>query len=187
VLDLFAVPFDPADPANTPRGIAPGTLALENVAKAVGVLEARGLAFDVPLSELQYAPTKLPKRIAVHGGHGDREGILNFQQANLGNFTTLEPLQIPPLVAGSRFLTEAGYPVLHGSSFLMALEYTASGPRAVAFPTYSQSGDPNSPHFTDQTELYSRKEWRPILFRVTDIAGDVKRDYTVSAPRGRQR
>jgi len=30
--------------------------------------------------------------------------------------------------------------------------------------TYSRSGDPTSPHFTDQTELFARKQCRPVLF-----------------------
>jgi acyl-homoserine lactone acylase PvdQ len=67
----------------------------------------------------------------------------------------------------------------------LALEYTADGPRAMAFLTYSQSGDPESPHFTDQTELFARKQWRPIPFCAADIAADVKREYTVRAPRTR--
>jgi acyl-homoserine-lactone acylase len=178
---LFAVDFDPADPVNTPRGLAPGSLALENLAKAATLLEGRGIALDVPLGEVQYAATKLPRRMSVHGGNGS-EGVLNLQIAALGNFTTLEPLELAPRVTGSRFLTEAGYPALHGSSFVMALEYTPGGPRAMAILTYSQSGDPNSPHFTDQTELFARKEWRPILFRADAIARDVRREYTVSGP-----
>ena len=178
---LYAVDFDPADAVNTPRGLAPGSLALENLAKAAALLEGRGVALDVRLGELQYAPTKLPRRIAVHGGNA-REGVLNLQLPTLGGFTTLEPLQLAPRVPGSRFLTEAGYPVLHGSSFLMALEYTREGPRAMAFLTYGQSGDPKSPQFTDQTDLYVRKEWRPILFRADAIARDVRREYTVSGP-----
>jgi len=46
------------------------------------------------------------------------------------------------------------------------------------------AASPTSPHFTDQTELYVRKAWRPILFRPDAIARDVKREYTVSGPRG---
>ena len=180
---LFAVDYDPKDPVNTPRGLAAGELALENLAKAVRILEGRGLALDVALGELQYAPSKLPKRIAIHGGHGGYEGLLNMQQGGQ-NDTTLEPLELAPRVEGSRFLTEAGYPVVHGSSYLMALEYTDDGPRAEAFLTYSQSGDPSSEHFTDQTELFSSKQWRPILFDQDSIAADVKREYTVSSPRG---
>ena len=170
--ELFAVDYDPEDPVNTPRGLAEGSLALENLAKAVRILQGRGLPLDVELGELQYAPSKLPRRIATHGGNGAYEGLLNMQQGGV-NTTTLEPLELAPRVEGSRFLTEAGYPVVHGSSFLMALEYTDAGPRAEAFLTYSQSGDPDSEQFTDQTELFSRKEWRPILFDEGSIAADV--------------
>jgi acyl-homoserine-lactone acylase len=64
------------------------------------------------------------------------------------------------------------------------MEFTDSGPRAKALLTYSQSGDPESPHFSDQTELFSRKEWRPILFRTEAIEADPElRTYRVSAAR----
>jgi acyl-homoserine-lactone acylase len=179
---LFAVDFDPADPVNTPRRLAAGDLALENLARAVLVLERQGLAVDVPLGELKYAPAKLPYRIPLHGGYGNYEGLLNFMQGSTGT-STLEPLRLAPGVEGSRFLTEAGYPVLHGTSFLMALEYTDSGPRAMALLTYGQSGDPDSEHFIDQTGLFSRKEWRPVLLDDREIEEATRRVYTVSAPR----
>ncbi|WP_372338367.1 penicillin acylase family protein, partial [Corallococcus llansteffanensis] len=38
--------------------------------------------------------------------------------------------------------------------------------------TYSESGDPKSPHYADQTLLFSKKQWRPILFTDAQIAGD---------------
>jgi acyl-homoserine-lactone acylase len=65
----------------------------------------------------------------------------------------------------------------------MVLEYTGQGPRAKAFLTYGQSGDPQSEHFLDQTLLFSQKQWRPVLFQEEDIAPDVQRDYTVRGPR----
>lgn len=175
---LFAVDFDPGDPVNTPRGLAPGDLALENLAHAVKMLGARNMSLDVPLGLVQYAD-KAGKRIPVHGGDGVWEGIMNMQR-NARNGTTLEPMDNPRPVSGSRFLTEKGYPVGHGSSFILALEYTDSGPRAKAFLTYSQSGDPESPHFTDQTERFVNKQWRPVLFNEADIKPDVKREYRVS-------
>lgn len=178
---LWAVDFDPKDPANTPHTLAPGDLALEHLAAAAKLLESRGLAVDVPLGEVQYAD-KAGRRIPIHGGDGAYDGLMNMQR-NSRNTTTLEPMDNPPAVRGSRFLTEKGYPVVHGSSFLMALEYTDQGPRAKAFLTYSQSGDPQSPQFTDQTELFSKKQWRPILFREDDIARDVKKDYRVTGVR----
>jgi acyl-homoserine-lactone acylase len=176
---LFDVGFDPDDPLGTPRGLAPGLRALENLARAARLLESRDLPLDVRLGELQFAPSKLPMRIPVHGGQGNWEGVLNLQQAATGR-TTLEPLQLPAPVQGSRFLTEAGYPVLHGSSFILALEYADDGPRAAALLTYGQSGDPASERFVDQTLLFARKGWRPVLFRPAEIEAETRRTYTVT-------
>jgi acyl-homoserine-lactone acylase len=58
------------------------------------------------------------------------------------------------------------------ASFVMALEYTARGPRAQALLTYSQSGDPASPLYYDQTELFSVKKWRRILYTEAEIKAD---------------
>ncbi|MDQ2945648.1 MAG: acylase [Acidobacteriota bacterium] len=174
---LFAVDFNPADPVGTPRGLAPGTLALENLGRAVQVLQSRNLALDVPLGDLQYAD-KHGRHMPVHGGDGFFDGLMNVLGGGR-NTTTLEPVDEPRLVKGSRFLTEKGYPIVRGSSFLMVLEFTDKGPNAKAFLTYSESGDPASPHFTDQTELFAKKQWRPILFEEQQIAADVKRDYKV--------
>lgn len=178
---LFAVGFDPRDPVNTPRQLAPrrpnGDLALENLARAVKLLRAQNIALDAPLGDLQYA-NKPGRRIPIHGGNGGYEGILNYEQS-AANTTTLEPLELPKRIEGSRFLTEKGYPVAHGASFLMVLEYTAEGPRAQALLTYGESGDPQSEHFFDQMLRFSAKQLRPVLFREEDIAADVQRDYTV--------
>ena len=175
---LFAIDFDPKDPTNTPRGLAEGDLAIDSLKKAIAVLESRKIALDTPLGELQYAD-KAGRRIPIHGGQGAIEGIMNMQQ-NSRNTTTLEPMDEPKLVSGSKLLTEKGYPVVHGSSFILALEFTDKGPHAKAFLTYSQSGDPKSPQFTDQTELFAKKQWRPVLFDQKSIAKDVKRQYKVS-------
>ena len=175
---LFAVDFDPKDPVGTPHTLADGRAPLENLGRAVAVLHSRSIALDAPLGELQYAD-KAGRRMPVHGGDGFIDGLMNMQR-NSRNATTLEPMDEPKPVKGSRYLTEKGYPVVHGSSFLMALEFTAAGPQAKAFLTYSESGDPQSPHFTDQTELFAKKQWRPVLFEERQIAADVKREYKVS-------
>ena len=65
-----------------------------------------------------------------------------------------------------------GYLINQGSSFMMALEFTKQGPKAVAVLTYSQSGDPRSPHFSDQTALFGAKQWRPVLFTEKEIKAD---------------
>ena len=155
---------------------------LEKLAGAVDVLERAGFALDVALGELQYS-NKNGGRIAIHGGSGPWEGVENVVRYGR-NSTTLEPApSIAPKVKGSRLLTKEGYPINSGSSFVMALEFGEQGPRAKAFLTYSESGDWTSPHFNDQTNLFSRKEWRPILFHEADIEADPNLEVTkIEAP-----
>ena len=45
-------------------------------------------------------------------------------------------------------------------------------PEARAILTYSQSQDPSSPHYTDQTVRYGAAGMRPILFEEDDILAD---------------
>ena len=175
--DLFAVDFDPENAVNTPRELADGDRVLEKLAGAIDVLDRAGFALDVALGELQYS-NKNDGRIAIHGGSGPWEGVENVVRYGR-NSTTLEPSpSIAPKVEGSRLLTEEGYPINSGSSFIMALEFGEQGPRAKAFLTYSESGDWTSPHFIDQTDLFSRKEWRPILFYEADIEADPNLEVT---------
>jgi acyl-homoserine-lactone acylase len=66
----------------------------------------------------------------------------------------------------------------------MVVGFTDAGPRARAVLTYGQSGDPQSPHFSDQTELFSKKAWREILFTEKEIAADESlRTKLVAGPR----
>ncbi len=171
---LFAEPFDAADPVGTPRGLAnhdgDDDRVLQNLARAVLILEDAGFALDVPLGELQHS-NKNGERIPIHGGMGP-EGVTNVV-AYAGNGTTLEPApHLARRIEGSATLRADGYPIDAGTSFIMTLEFTDSGPRAAALLTYSESGDPDSAHSMDQTPLFSAKQWRPILFRQADIDAD---------------
>lgn len=172
---LFARDFDPADPLGTPRELARADggedPALDALARAVLVLDQAGLRVDAPLGQVQ-AAERGGKRIPIHGDLGGEEGIANF--VNFApNDSTLEPdAPQAEAVAGSRYLTRAGYRVNRGSSFVMVLAFTDRGPRARALLTYGQSGDPQSPHFSDQTELFSRKAWREVLFTEEQILAD---------------
>lgn len=185
---LFATRFSPDDAIGTPRGLAPAAangqdMALDALGRAVQILQRAGLALDTPLGQVQFAQ-RGTRRIPIHGGIGGAEGIANFV-TYAPNDTTLEPdPPIAPLVQGSRFLTRDGYPINGGTSFAMVVAFTDKGPRARAVLTYGQSGDPQSPHFSDQTELFSRKGWREILFTEQQIAADKSaRAKVLTAPR----
>lgn len=54
----------------------------------------------------------------------------------------------------------------------MVLEFTDRGPRARALLVSGQTGNPASPRFREQTELYASKCWRDVRFTEDEIRAD---------------
>jgi acyl-homoserine-lactone acylase len=142
---LWAVPFDPADPVNTPRDLASekvGASLLAALGEAVAELDAAGIALDAPWGEvLQW--TAGDEAIPIHGGPGTA-GILNMQE--------------------SRPAPGGGLVPVHGTSYIQIVGFDDAGPVADAILSYSQSTDPASPHFADQTRAYAAKQWHRLPF-----------------------
>lgn len=67
---------------------------------------------------------------------------------------------------------------VHGNSFVKAIEF---GPtvRARSILNYGQSGDPRSPHFFDQANLYARGEFKPAWFTREEVERNAVRKYEV--------
>jgi acyl-homoserine-lactone acylase len=63
-----------------------------------------------------------------------------------------------------------------GNSFVAAVEF---GPRVRARSILAggESGDPKSPHFSDQAELYSRGQFKDVLYYKEDIEKQLERKY----------
>jgi acyl-homoserine-lactone acylase len=61
---------------------------------------------------------------------------------------------------------------------VMAAELTPDGPRTRTLLTYGQSANPASPHYTDQTRLFSRKQWVTERFTEAEIAADPALEVT---------
>ena len=63
-----------------------------------------------------------------------------------------------------------------GNSFVAAVEF---GPRirARSILAGGESGDPASPHFSDQAEMYARGEFKDVLFYKEDIEKNLERKY----------
>ncbi|CAD5915008.1 MULTISPECIES: penicillin acylase family protein [Streptomyces] len=150
--ELWKVPFDAADPVRTPRGLntaAPGVGRA--LADTVTELKAAGIALDAPLGEHQFV-VRNGKRIPVGGG-----------TESLGIWNKIEPVWNP--AAGG--YTE----VSAGSSYIQAVGWDSSRcPVARTLLTYSQSSNPNSPHYSDQTRLFSGERWVTSRFCEKDIA-----------------
>src|SRR4029079_5691661 len=64
-----------------------------------------------------------------------------------------------------------GYPnIPHGSSFVMVTQFTNGCPDDRSILTYSQSSNPNSPYFKDQTEMFSNQQWVNPPFCADEVA-----------------
>ncbi|MGZ5798746.1 MAG: penicillin acylase family protein [Caldimonas sp.] len=153
---LYRVPFDRARPTATPDGLkmddpAVAAKVWDALARAVRDVRAAGFALDAPLGSVQ-RPLHTEEPIALHGGD-EIEGVLN----NLGN-------QFAPGI------TTQGLRIDYGSSYIQTVTFDDRGPVAYAILTYSQSTDPASPHYADQTRLFSRKEWPALPFHPDDVA-----------------
>jgi acyl-homoserine-lactone acylase len=149
---VYAVAFDPADPVHTPRGLKrdPATAAKVTAAlgKAVALLQARGVALDARWGDVQFA-IRGDAHIPIHGGPGF-DGVLDAQQSD--------------------WKPGLGYVPFHGSSYMQVVTFDAAGPVADGVLSYSQSTDPASPWYADQTELYSQKRWIRFPFAQADVA-----------------
>lgn len=178
---LFATEFDVADPVNTPNTLADNDRSLDALARAVQRLDEAGVALDAPLGEAQFV-RKGAQSIPIHGGNAS-EGITNLiTHSQLRSDLTPE-IPRAEVVWDDTDLTADGYQVNYGTSFIMCMEFTDDGPRGRALLSYSQSNEVDSGWYQDQTELYSQKQWREMLWDEADIVADPNLiEYDVSVP-----
>lgn len=141
--NLWATPFDAADPVNTPRDLNvgdPEIVAAVEAALTVAVetLSDAGIELDAPWGEVQF-DEKNGVRYPIHGGSGD----MMFSVITSG------------LVDGEGYSS-----IRHGNSYIQAVTWDDTQcPDAFSILTYSQSTDPASAHHADATELYSNGGW----------------------------
>jgi len=154
---LYRIPFDPADPVDTPRGVATDKAevraAVRNaLAKAQTVLRDAGIPFDAPWGQVQYAKRN-GSNIPIPGAPGS-SGMFSY--------------------IISRLSKGEGYtPIITGNSYIQVISWDEAGDlHSQGMLTYSQSPEPESPHYADLTELYSRGEWIDFPFSEEEILAD---------------
>jgi acyl-homoserine-lactone acylase len=160
----WMVPFDPADPVNTPRNLDGGDPKVTAALRAtVEEFRAKGIALDVPLGDKQAEP-RGGERIPIPGC-SEGEGCFN--------------------IISTRRDDQGNYDPYTGSSFVMVAGFDSKGgPSGSAILSYSQSENPLSPHFADQTKLFSNEQWLPMRFAERDIKADA--DYSRRVVSGRR-
>ncbi|MGE8499819.1 MAG: acylase [Pseudomonas sp.] len=151
----WRVPFDANDPLHTPHGLAwqkeaVATHLEQALSKAADKVKASGVAADTRWGQVQ-GTRQGDTWIPVPGGDG-RLGIYNA-------------IQSQPRAEGRQ-------EVVGGTSYLQLVSFTKDGPVAKGLLAHSQSSDPSSPHYRDQTVMFSRQEWPTLPFTLEQIEAD---------------
>lgn len=155
--NVYAVPFDVEDPVNTPRGLALDNpevrqALLAALATAQTKLSEAGIALDAPWGDVQFAERN-GERISIPGAPGSH-----------GAFSYIN----------TQFTDGKGYtPIVHGNSYIQVIGWDEAGNLdARGILTYSQSPEPDSAHYDDQTRMYSRGDWVDFPFTEEEILAD---------------
>jgi acyl-homoserine-lactone acylase len=151
--DVYVVPFDPEDPMNTPSGLNTRNPKIaQALTAAINDLLGSGIPLDAQYGDYHFVERNGTK-IAIPGG-----------DAALGQYNLIS-------VRGGWTPGEASEE-LSGSSYIMWVQFTDEGPVGRSLMTYSQSSNPSSPNYSDQTKLFSQKQSKPILFDEAAIQAD---------------
>lgn len=161
VPDVWRVPFNPADPQHTPRGLdleQPAVVeAVQHalLASAATVAE-QGLTPEMTWGDIQ-GGNSAGQRIAIHGG-----------PATLGVYNAMQSV---PVEGGKR-------EVVSGTSYLQTVTFDEHGPQAQGLLAFSIASDPASKHSQDQTEAFSNKQWPRLPFTEAQIKADPQYELT---------
>jgi acyl-homoserine-lactone acylase len=151
----FSHPFQLSHPVTTPYGLNTANATVRTaLGDAIKKLNQAHIPIDTTLGAVQYV-TYHGSHIRISGGPGDPDGIFN---AIYENTEPGDSLTSPDT----------------GSSFIQVVTWQpgSSCPVGSTILTYSESSNPTSPHFADQTKLFSKKQFLPDRFCPQQIAAD---------------
>lgn len=159
-LSLWKTPFDPADPVNTPRTLdAENPVFARALADIVQDLQVSDIPLDATLADYQYV-VRNGERFPIGGG-ADQLAVVNLV-----------------------LMDEPGADPRNASGYMHVVAFNDTAcPDAVSLLSYSQSSNPNSPHYSDQTGLFSQKKWVTSRFCEADIAAATVETIELSAAR----
>jgi acyl-homoserine-lactone acylase len=160
----FATSFDPADPLGTPRGLRVTPEVETALRRAVADLQNSRIPLGATLRAYQYNVKRDGSKPVPIPGGPEVTGQYNVIDSGESHANPRGPAGWQPGV---------GYPdVNNGSSYIFWVEYTDAGPRGRSVLTNSVSNVPGSPHFIDQTELFSQKKYKEMQWSERNILAD---------------
>jgi acyl-homoserine-lactone acylase len=151
---IFRTVWTIVDPVATPQGLANFDAAVAALAEAAAETREQWGSMDVEWGEVhraRLADVDLPVG-GCHGALGCLR-VLWFRDGEDGR----------QVVSG-------------GDGWTFAVEMSET-PRAYSINAYGQSNDPDSPHHTDQLQMFVDHEMKPVRFTEGDIRANLIRSY----------
>lgn len=138
----WSTPFDPSNPVTTPNGLNTADPKVQQaLGDALQEMSDEHLPYDVKLGTVQYV-VRGHRHIAIPGGPGDPDGDFDAISENV-----FDP-------------QDRGVAPSIGSSYIQVVTWHGKGcPDARTLLTYSQSANPNSRWYADQTRMFAQKHW----------------------------
>lgn len=143
----WRVPFSADDPVSTPRGFLPTEETRQALARALWRFQSAQVPIDAPLREVR-SVTRAGHRLPISGSY-------------FGYHLT-RPSEFAP----GKGVTE----LRNGDGYMHIVSLKPGCVQGRFLVTFSQSTNPQSPHYADMTEVYSRESLADIVFYDADIA-----------------
>jgi acyl-homoserine-lactone acylase len=160
----YAIPWDPAQPAATPSGIGDPAQAVKSLEEAVRWTRQRYGAEDVAWGDVN----------RFRAGALDVPG--DGASGNYGLFRVVQFTEVPDGKRAAGHVRPNEAPVGFGDAWVIAMEFSKPV-RAISVLAYGQTTRADSPHSSDQLQLFAEHMLRPVWFSESDIKANLEREY----------
>jgi len=153
--ELFAIPWSIHDPMNTPEGLSDTAKAFSALKKAIAITKEKYGTLDLTWGEIH--------RLR----HGDLDLPVGGGPSGLGCFRVL----------GFSEGDDGKQQIRRGDGWVLAVEFS-NPPKAYSILAYGQSAKEESPHHTDQAELFANNKMKKVAFTEKEIRKSLIREYS---------
>jgi acyl-homoserine-lactone acylase len=146
----WTTPFSASSPLSTPSGLNTSSKTVQKAfGDALATMTDAQVPYDVALGAVQYV-VRDGAKIPLPGGPADPNGEFNGIYQNL---------------------QQPGSDPSQGSSYIQVVTWTAGDPcpEAATLLAYSESANPDSPYYDDQTKMFSRGQWVTADFCLSQV------------------
>lgn len=155
-------PFQASDPLGTPYGLNTDSSSVQQAfGDALMQMNNNHFPYNIALGQVQYV-TLDGRNFPLPGGQSDPNGEFNALSQNR-----------PGAIPGT------------SSTYIQAVTWASGNPcpQAATVLAYSESDNPASPHYDDQTRLFSRRQWATAYYCPAQVAAHAVSTTVVSGSR----